>query len=35
MEIYYFCGVFLLRKFGKKGNCSVVRHKGIKDKKLS
>lgn len=29
------CSLFLLWKFGKMGNCFVVSHKGIKDKKLS
>ena len=29
------CSVFLLRKFGKTGDSSVVRDKGVKDKKLS
>ena len=28
------CSVFLLRKFGKTGHSSVVRHKGIRDKKI-
>jgi len=28
------CSVFLLRKFGKTGHSSVVRHKGIRDKNI-